>query len=177
MDDLIKVVDVSGEILFDRLFITRIVCLLEDGRFFILERVPFDIVISLKKLSGEEIDDERERLVDVLSSMPEILEILGKHLRRVIINEIDFKTGVYSAVAEFSDGNMVIKRKMVPSHAIFLARLTSRPIYVKRELVDQQEEFRLLAYRDLEDDETEDEEDYDSGDEYTETDADLEDLF
>jgi bifunctional DNase/RNase len=144
-DDLIKVIDVYGEVVFDRLFVTRIVCILEDDRYFILERVPFDIVIGLKKLRGGEIDDDRERLVDVLTSMPEVLDILGKHLKRVIINDIDTSTGVYSAIAEFSDGNMIIKRKMVPSHAIFLARLTNKPIYVRRELVDQQEEFRELA--------------------------------
>ncbi|ABN69909.1 hypothetical protein Smar_0808 [Staphylothermus marinus F1] len=172
-EDLIRVIDVSGEIVFDRLFIPRIVCLLEDGRFFILERVPFDIVVSLKKLDGEEIDDERERLVDVLSSMPDILDILGKHLRRVVINEIDPKTGVYSAIAEFSDGNMAIKRRMVPSHAIFLAKLTNKPIYVKKELVDQQEEFRLLASTDTSD-EIEDEE-YEDDEEYT--DIDREDIF
>jgi bifunctional DNase/RNase len=159
-DDLVKVVDVYGEVVFDRLFVTRIVCVLEDDRYFILERVPFDIVIGLKKLRGEEIDDDRERLVDVLTSMPEVLDILGKHLRRVIINDIDTSTGVYSAIAEFSDGNMIIKRKMVPSHAIFLAKLTNKPIYVKRELVDQQEEFRELASQTDYDEEEFEEEDY-----------------
>ncbi|ADI32744.1 bifunctional nuclease family protein [Staphylothermus hellenicus] len=172
-EDLIRVVDVSGEIVFDRLFIPRIVCLLEDGRFFILERVPFDIVVSLKKLDGEEMGDERERLVDVLSSMPDILDILGKHLKRVVINEIDSKTGVYSAIAEFSDGNMAIKRKMVPSHAIFLAKLTNKPIYVKKELVDQQEEFRLLTSTDASDEI--DDEEYENDEDYT--DIGREDIF
>jgi bifunctional DNase/RNase len=31
--------------------------------------------------------------------------------------------------------------KMIPSHAVYLALLTGRNIYVKKELVDQQERF------------------------------------
>ncbi|NPA98378.1 MAG: hypothetical protein GXO43_03270 [Crenarchaeota archaeon] len=116
---------------------------MEDGRYFYLERVPFDIIIALKKLRGEEIEDDRERLVDILVSMPEVIELMGKHLKRVIINELNLDTAVYSAIAEFSDGNMIIRRKMVPSHAIFLAVLTNKPIYVRRRLIDEQEEMAM----------------------------------
>ncbi len=140
-DELIRVVDVYGEIQYQRLFITRIICVLEDGRMFFLERVPFDIVLALKRIHGEEIPDDRERLVDILLSMPHVLNEIGKNLKRIIINELDEKTGVYSALAEFSDGEVTIHRKMVPSHAIFLAVLTNRPIYVRKKLVDEQEEL------------------------------------
>ncbi len=143
-DELVRVVDVYGVIRTEAFFYsTRIVCVMEDGRYFYLERVPFDIIIALKKLRGEEIEDDRERLVDILVSMPEVVELMGKHLKRVIINELNMDTAVYSAIAEFSDGNMVIRRKMVPSHAIFLAVLTSKPIYVRRQLIDEQEEMAM----------------------------------
>lgn len=144
MDEYIKVEDVIPELQFGRLFSTRIICRLEDGRYFFLDRVPFDIVISLKKLKGEEIEDDRERLVDILASMPEVLDLLGRHLRRVIINELDPETEVYSAIVEFTDGKMTLRRKMVPSHAIFLAVLTNKPIYIRKTLVDQQEELMKL---------------------------------
>ncbi len=140
-DELIRVVEVFSDVEYERFFITRIICRLEDGRIFVLERVPFDIILGLKRIRGEEIGDDRERFVDILLSMPNVIEMLGKHLDRVIINEIDHETGVYSALAEFSDGEMIIRRKMVPSHAIFLAVLTGKPIFVRRGLVDEQEEY------------------------------------
>jgi len=160
LDEYIRVEDVIPELQLGRLFTTRIICRLEDGRYFFLERVPFDIVISLKKLRGEEVEDDRERLVDILVSMPEVLDLLGRHLRRVIINELDPETEVYSAVVEFTDGEMTLRRKMVPSHAIFLAILTNKPIYVRKTLVDQQEELMKLDLEDISD-EDEYEFDYD----------------
>ncbi len=173
--DLIRVLEVYGEIGYENLFITRIVCRLEDGREFILERVPFDIVLALKRMNGEVIDDDRERIVDVLLSMPEVRHILGRNLEKIVIDHLDHNTGVYSATAIFNDNGLIVKRKMVPSHAIFLAVLTNRPIYVKRELVDEQEElmnidFEFPEYRYTEEEGEYDEEigeDYPSGlDEY-----------
>ncbi|MCD6196426.1 MAG: bifunctional nuclease family protein [Staphylothermus sp.] len=149
MDELLLVEEVVAEIIPGEFIYTRIRFKLEDGRYFYLYNIPFDIAIALKKMNGEEIEDDRERLMDILMSMPDVLEILGRHLKRVIINDIDYKTGAYSAIAEFSDGNMYVRRKMVPSHAVFLAKLVNKPIYVRSELVDQQEEFR--GYRTLED--------------------------
>ncbi len=163
-DELIRVIDVYGEIQYQRLFITRIICILEDGRTFFLERVPFDIVLALKRIHGEEIPDDRERLVDILLSMPHVLNEIGKNLKRIIINELDEKTGVYSALAEFSDGEVTIRRKMVPSHAIFLAVLTNKPIYVRKKLVDEQEELiHSIDFSDL-DEETGPEESSESSD-------------
>ncbi len=121
--------------------IPRLACELEDGRVFYLERVPYDIVLFIKKQNGEAIDDDRERFSDLLASMPEVLEALGRHVKRVLIEEFDEARGVYSAYVEFNDGNVTLRRKMVPSHAIFLALLVGKPIYVRRELVDAQESF------------------------------------
>jgi len=118
---------------------TRIKCILEDNRVFYLEKVPPEIVYSLKRIDGIDLGDDRERFIDVLLSIPEVIEIIAKHLKSVVIDEFDEETGVYSASVEFGDGNIVIVRKMIPSHAIFLAKLTGKPIYVKKKLVDQQE--------------------------------------
>jgi bifunctional DNase/RNase len=123
---------------------TRITCVLEDNRVFYLERVPPEIIFSLKKLEGEDLNDDRERFVDIIASMPEVVEIIGRYLKRVVIDEFDETRGVYSATVEFADGDIVLKRKMVPSHAIFLARLTNKPIYIRKKLVDQQEELLKL---------------------------------
>ncbi|WP_440058993.1 bifunctional nuclease family protein [Thermogladius sp. 4427co] len=121
--------------------VPRIVCELEDGRKFYLERVPYDIILFINKINGRDVEDDRERFGDILMSMPEVLENLGKHIKRVTIEEFDEKRGVYSAYLEFNDGNITIRRKMVPSHAIFLALLVGKPIYVKKELVDEQQNY------------------------------------
>jgi len=123
---------------------TRIKCILEDNRVFYLEKVPPEIVYSLKRIDGVDLGDDRERFIDVLLSIPEVIEIIAKHLKSVVIDEFDEETGVYSASVEFSDGNIVIVRKMIPSHAIFLAKLAGKPIYVKKKLVDQQESIYEL---------------------------------
>ena len=147
-DELILVREVYGEIIPRQVFYgketisildTRITCILEDNRKFYLERVPPDIVWSLKRINGEKLNDDRERFVDILLSIPDVISVLGKYLKRIVIDNIDERTGTYSATVEFGDGSIVVKRKMVPSHAIFLAKLTNKPIYVRKELVDQQE--------------------------------------
>lgn len=160
-DELILVKEVRGEIIpreivYKRASLsivdTRITCILEDSRIFRLERVPPDIVISLKRLNGEDLGDNRERLVDILLSMPEVLNNISKHLKRVVIDSIDMRSGIYIAIVEFSDGDIVIKRRMVPSHAIFLAKLVNKPIYVRKDLVDQQEIwYNYLEYSGSED--------------------------
>jgi len=154
-EDLVLVKAVYGEVIKRDLMYngavitvldTRITCILENDKYFYLERVPPEIVYSLKRLNGEDLQDDRERLIDILLSMPEVIDSLGKHLKRVIINEFDEETGVYSAIAEFEDNGVKFKRKMVPSHAILLARLTNRPIFVKRQLIEQQEAmYKLLG--------------------------------
>ncbi|OYT40038.1 MAG: hypothetical protein B6U89_03120 [Desulfurococcales archaeon ex4484_58] len=167
LDDLIRVVEVRGEIISKPIMYgegyisvvdTRITCVLEDNRLFFLERVPPDIVISLRRLDGEDINDERERFVDILLSMPDAIEAIGKYLKRVVIDNLDEDSGIYSATVEFVDDGITVKRKMVPSHAIFLARLTNKPIYVKRKLVDQQEMYYSLYMTNEEDHEYSDEE-------------------
>ncbi|MCD6301631.1 MAG: bifunctional nuclease family protein [Staphylothermus sp.] len=172
MDKLLRVEEVVAEIIPGEFIYTRIRFRLEDGRYFYLYNIPFDIAIALKKINGEEIEDDRERLIDILVSMPEILEILGRHLKRVVISDVDYKTGAYSAIAEFTDGNMYVRRKMVPSHAVFLAKLVDKPIYVRSELVDQQEEFR--EYGILEDEYGQSDE---HDDEYSEDEFEIDDFI
>lgn len=122
-------------------YIPVIVCRLEDGRDFNLFSVPQDVVIAIRKIKGYSVDDERETIYDILLSSPESIESIRRHLRRVIIDSINPVTYTYSATAEFSTDGALIKRKMVPSHAILLALFAEKPIYVKKELVDEQERF------------------------------------
>ncbi len=153
--ELIRVYDVDAAITFVEAIIdgvaypmperTLIICRLEDGREFKLYSVPIEIVEMIRKIKGyetyseTELKDDRETLYDILISTPGALEELGKHLRRVVIDSINPETYTYSASAEFGDGNTVIRRKMIPSHAILMAMITHKPIFVRKILVDQQE--------------------------------------
>ncbi|MEM0380908.1 MAG: hypothetical protein QXX35_05565 [Desulfurococcaceae archaeon] len=154
-DDLLLVREIYGQVIKKKVFYgnksfsildTRIKCILEDNRKFYLERASPEIVFFLRELNGKQTRDDRERFVDILMSIPGIIDSLSKYMRKIVIDNYDEKTGLYSASVEFCDGSIVIKRKMIPSHAIFLAKLAKKPVYVKKSLVDQQEEmYNLLV--------------------------------
>jgi bifunctional DNase/RNase len=122
-----------------------IVLELEDGREFTLYNVPFEIVEALNKIERQKDEPSmpgpRETLFDVLIDMKGFFEELGKRLEYVVIDEIDYNTYLYTAKASFNLGGIYMMRRMVPSHAIFLARLFEKPIYVSKRLVDEQESF------------------------------------
>lgn len=123
---------------------TSIKCFLEDGRSFMLYTVPIDVVEAIRRLKGEESmfpreGDERETFFDVITTNILLREALGKYLSKVIIDSLDVETYTYAAIAEFVEGGIIVKRRMIPSHAILMALVAGKPVYIKRELVDQQE--------------------------------------
>ncbi len=122
-----------------------IVLELEDGREFTLYNVPFEIVEALNKIERQKdepsLPGTRETVFDILIDMRNFFEELGKRLEYVVIDEIDYNTYLYTAKASFNLGGIYMMRRMVPSHAIFLARLFDKPIYVSKRLVDEQESF------------------------------------
>ncbi len=132
-----------------------IVLELEDGREFTLYNVPYEIVRAINKLQSGEFSgpDERETLFDLAVDLRDMLQGLGESLERVVIDYLDYSTALYTASAYFRFGGLALRRRMVPSHAIFLALLFNKPIYVMSSLVDQQEEFEARAG--LEEDEEE----------------------
>jgi len=118
----------------------RLILHLEDGRRFYLENVSYDIFVSIKRnLEEEGLDEERGMITDVIESVPEFITALGRNLKHVLIDGFNPDKGVYSATVEFVNGKFSTKRKMVPSHAIYLAILAGKPIYVSEQLVDEQE--------------------------------------
>ncbi len=159
-EELLKVYDIDASISFTETVIdgvlypipskTLITCRLEDGRVFKLYSVPIDIVLVIKKMKGidpdyeYDLNDDRETIFDIITSIPGAIEEVGRHLRRVIIDSINPETYTYAATVEFGHENAVIRRKMIPSHAILLALLTHKPVYIRKILVDQQEDFEAL---------------------------------
>jgi len=134
-----------------------IVLELEDGREFTLYNVPYEIVRAINKLQSGEFSgsDERETIFDLAVDLRDMLQGLGSSLERVVIDYLDYSTALYTASAYFRFEGLALRRRMVPSHAIFLALLFNKPIYVMSSLVDQQEEFEAGVAGEDEDEEEE----------------------
>ncbi|MEM4046623.1 MAG: DUF151 domain-containing protein [Metallosphaera sp.] len=123
-----------------------IVCYLEDGREFNLFYVPPDIVNAINKLLKNESNEfnnlselaRRETVYDIISFIPEVTEELEKRITQVTVDDI--LDDIYLATVELNFGGLIIQKRMIPSHAIYLALLTKKPIKVKRELVDKSTE-------------------------------------
>lgn len=121
-----------------------LVCYLEDGRQFTLWQIPPDIVISINKYKGvkeyENItSDQRDSIFDILINFEEFKESLTKYIEKVTIDDMIKEYNVYVATIELKFDGIIIHRRMIPSHAIYLALLANKPIYVKKGLVDEQE--------------------------------------
>jgi len=126
-----------------------IVLELEDGREFILYHVPLEIVRAINKLQSSEPGEmgDRESVFELMVDMRDLLSGLGERLEYVVIDEIDPQLSLYTAKAFFDLGGIGMKRRMIPSHAVFLALLFGKPIYVSKRLVDMQEEFEeMMGY-------------------------------
>ncbi len=156
-DRLIKVVEVEADFDFQpaihegqtvMIRIPKIVCRLEDGRTFTLWHVPLEIVRAIRKLKGIEeediVDDERQSLFDIMPYFQKAVEEMGKAVERVTIDDeirIDNLGGVvYKATLELNLDMMKVKIPMIPSHAVFLALVTEKPIYVSERLIREQED-------------------------------------
>lgn len=124
-----------------------IVLELEDGREFTLYNVPYEIVRAINKIQNSEIDTlgERETIFDVFVDMKDMVKGIGESLERVVVDEIDYSTALYTAKALFNLGGLYMTRRMVPSHAIFMALLFGKPIFVSKRLVDEQREFEEMV--------------------------------
>jgi len=146
MEDLLRVEKIEAFIMPTRA-IPVIVCYLEDNRQFVLYSVPPEVVASINKIQGvgdyaEFFSNGRENIFDILPLISEVKNSISDHLERVVIDELSQETGLFSASVELKFDGVLIQKKMIPSHAIYLALVSERPVFVKRELVDEQEKER-----------------------------------
>ncbi|WP_371810365.1 bifunctional nuclease family protein [Acidianus sp. RZ1] len=123
------------------------VCYLEDGREFNLFYVPVEIVMAINKLKKQVSSEEeniftnnRETIYDILSFIPEVADEISRHINKVTIDDIS--GSIYIATIELKFDGVIIQKRMIPSHAIFLATISNKPVFVKRDLVDDQEKER-----------------------------------
>jgi len=143
-DDLIKVESVEA-FFYPIHGIPTMVLHLEDGREFKMVHIPPEIVLALNRLQGKRDyerylgNDKRENIYDIIAFSSEVKEQLNKIINRVVINDVIEELGVFIATLELKFDGVIIEKQLIPSHAVFLALVANRPIYVKKNLVDEQE--------------------------------------
>lgn len=140
-EELLRVIDIEAYVNYTDRFnpYTVLQCSLEDGRFFNLYLIPLEIVLAVNKIKGYGFENNRETLFEVLTMFDEV-EALRKKVEKVVVDEIDESTHLYTAKIYIRGDGFTVAKRMIPSHAIFLAYLIGAPIYVSKELVDRQEQ-------------------------------------
>ncbi|NPA84572.1 MAG: bifunctional nuclease family protein [Crenarchaeota archaeon] len=149
VEELLKVVDVEAGVEESiqgpyRIPIPKITCKLEDSREFVLYHVPYEIVKAINKMKGEYEENPkklRQSLFDILPYFESAVEQFRNVVEKVVVDELDPDTGLYTAKLYLDLDKVKMKIPMIPSHAIYLALITEKPIYVKRELVDKRDEL------------------------------------
>jgi bifunctional DNase/RNase len=137
--DLVKIIDVNVYMTPPPYQIPVLQCELEDGRSFSLYQIPVDVMLGIIRLKGEDVYNERETLFELITLFREDFNVIRNKIEMIIIDELDKETNLYNAKIIIRGDGYKIMKKMVPSHAIYLAYLLEIPMYVKKELVDQQE--------------------------------------
>ncbi|AFZ71207.1 hypothetical protein Calag_1506 [Caldisphaera lagunensis DSM 15908] len=113
---------------------------LEDGRMFSLVNIPADVAEAIRIYNDGEVPPRRQSLFSFLMNHEEFKDIIGKTLKRIIIDELDQTNGLYTASVEFESEGLNISIKMIPSHAIYLGIISGKPIYVSKKLADMEEQ-------------------------------------
>lgn len=127
---------------------------LENEEIFEMYYVPPEVIEALQMIRRGDPPPRRQSLFSLLAFHDEFKDIVDRSLERIVIDEYDEATGVYTATAHFESDGLHVSIKMIPSHAVFLALVADKPIYVSQELVDLSSEIEDV------DDEDEDEEEY-----------------
>ncbi|MEB3774053.1 MAG: DUF151 domain-containing protein [Desulfurococcales archaeon] len=121
-------------------YVVGLKLVLEDGRSFVLVNIPHEVAEAIRVFNNGQTPPRRQSIFSLLLSHEEFKEALGRALKRVIIDELDYETSLYTATVEFEEEGITLRVKMIPSHAIYMALIAGKPIYVKEELVEESEE-------------------------------------
>ncbi len=130
---------------------------LEDGRHFEMYSVPPDVIEAIMMLRKGDPPPRRQSLFAFLAYHEDFRDLFDAVLDKVVIDEFDRETGLYTATVHFEANGLRLEVKMIPSHAIFLALVTDKPIYVSEELVRIYEE-EMEEFEDYDEFEEDDEE-------------------
>ncbi len=115
-------------------------CILENGDVLTLYNVPLDITKAIAKLSRYEDaeiggEDPRDTVYEILIMVQPKLSEFKDFIDVVVIDSFNQALGTYSASIYMSVEGISIRRTMIPSHAIFLALLFGKPVFVTEEVV------------------------------------------
>jgi len=126
---------------------------LEDGRVFRMGGISIDIAAEIRKYLaksggpstriGTDLinrNDPRFTIIDMLIDFPDIERVLHESIKEVVIDYFDPNYNIYGASIVLDDSYTIAKKRvmMIPSHAILLALIANRKVFVARELVDDQ---------------------------------------
>ena len=121
-------------------------CLLENGDVLTLYNVPLEITKAIAKLLKDDDileveEDSRDSIYELLIMIHPKLGAFKESVNQVIIDSFNRSFGTYSASLYMNVDGIYLKRVMIPSHAIFLALLFNKPIYVTEEVVRTSKEL------------------------------------
>ncbi|MCE4606928.1 MAG: DUF151 domain-containing protein [Desulfurococcales archaeon] len=142
--ELLKVVDLNTFVVVDKDelgYVGVINLFLENGKTFTMYYVPLEIVSALNQVVNDNFTGEyvvkRESLFDLLPQLEFFKDNAQRTVKRVLIDSLDESSGLYTATIELTFDTVTIQKKMIPSHAIFLARIADKPVYVHKSLVEE----------------------------------------
>ncbi|GBF08898.1 hypothetical protein apy_06230 [Aeropyrum pernix] len=143
-EGLVKVVDVDAYIkrmsdprsgfVFD---VTVMELKLENGSKFVMSNIPIEIVEAVNVLKNNIDTPRRQSLFIFLMNSEVFKDAAVNAVKEVVIDEIDQNTGLYTATLVLEEDGFKLKLKMIPSHAVYLALIAGRPIYVLEKLVHE----------------------------------------
>lgn len=135
-------------------------CYLENDEVFTLYNVPLEIARAIEKLNNPVDEDplnslnaDRESVYDVLLLLAPKLRELKNSIKRVVIDSYDAHRGVYNASIHIKINGISLRKRMIPSHAIFISLLFSKPIYVTREVLEISKMLSPLSDEDFREEE------------------------
>lgn len=117
--------------------------MLEDGRIFTLYNIPKFIATECIRLIDGYTDDYRKSISEILSEIPELEHAVSSVIDTIIIDKFDEEREIYSATIKMRNGNV---KRVIPSHAILLSIIIGSCLYVKEELVEEQERLAQKKY-------------------------------
>ncbi len=147
MSNLIRITDVEPFITeTDDLMAGALTCYLERGGSFVLYYVPIEVARAIARLKSmdevvEAADDFRDSIYELLIMMAPKLSDLGRSIEMVVIDGYNEGNAAYSASLYLNADGIKVRYTLIPSHAIFLAMLFNKPIYVTEEVVKISQEL------------------------------------
>jgi len=161
--ELLRIVGVESVLMSDVeefIEIAALHCYLENDEIFTLYNVPLEIAKAIEKLNNpvdegslSPLNDDRESVYDVLLLLAPKLRELKNSIKRVVIDSYDARRGVYNASIHIKINGISLRKRMIPSHAIFISLLFNKPIYVTREVLEISKMLSPLSDEDFREEE------------------------